>query len=119
MPIEKWSDRVSVVRLLDDPQFTDDLQLLEEHIEKTAGSTVLDFSQVSFINSSNISRLLRLRKQVISADLKMILCGIATSVWGTFISTGLDKVFEFSDNVTTALATLQINAAAASGDAGV
>src|SRR4051812_34885163 len=79
MPIEKWSDQVNVVRLLDDPQFTDDLQLLEEQIEKKAASTVLDFSQVSYINSSNISRLLRLRKQVTSADLKLILCGIITS----------------------------------------
>jgi anti-anti-sigma factor len=108
MPIEKWSDQVNVVRLLEDPQFTDDLQSLEDQIEKTAGSTVLDFSQVGYINSSNIARLLRLRKRVISADLKLILCGIATQLWGTFLSTGLDKVFEFSDNVATALATLQM-----------
>src|SRR5256885_5562534 len=26
MPIEKWSDQVSVVHLADDPQFTDDLE---------------------------------------------------------------------------------------------
>jgi hypothetical protein len=29
-------------------------------------------------------------------------------LWGTFLTTGLDKVFEFSDSVTTALATVQI-----------
>ena len=110
MPIEKWSDQVHVVRLLDDPQFTDDLQLLQDQMEKFGGSAVLDFSGVKYINSSNISRLLRLRKRVISADLKMILCGISTQLWGTFLTTGLDKVFEFSDNLTTALATLQISA---------
>jgi anti-anti-sigma factor len=110
MPMEKWSNQVHVVRLLDDPQFTDDLQLLEDQIEKTATNAVLDFSSVHFINSSNISRLLRLRKRAVSADLKLILCGIATQLWGTFLTTGLDKVFEFSDNVTTALATLQISA---------
>ena len=109
MPLEKWSDQVNVVRLLDDPVFTDDLQLLQELWEKNGGNAVLDFSTVKFINSSNISRLLRLRKQAVTADLKLILCGISTQLWGTFLSTGLDKVFEFSDNVTTALATLQIS----------
>jgi hypothetical protein len=29
-------------------------------------------------------------------------------VWGVFLVTGLDKVFEFADNVMLALATLQI-----------
>jgi anti-anti-sigma factor len=110
MPIEKWSDQVQVVRLLDDPQFTDDLQLLQQQLEKHGGSAVLDFSAVKYINSSNISRLLRLRKQMITADLKLILCGISTQLWGTFLTTGLDKVFEFSDNLPTALATLQISA---------
>ena len=110
MPIEKWSDQVQVVRLLDDPQFTDDLQLLQDQLQKFGGSAVLDFSAVKYINSSNISRLLRVRKQMITADLKLILCGISTQLWGTFLTTGLDKVFEFSDNVTTALATLQISA---------
>ncbi len=114
MALEKWSDRVTVVRLNDDPQFTDDLQLLEEQLEKCATGTVLDFSAVRFINSTNISRLLRLRKRTVSADLKLILCGIATQLWGTFLSTGLDKVFDFSDNVTTALATLEMNSGAKS-----
>ena len=92
-----------------------DLQrILDEHELRTSqpglgGNAVLDFSSVRFINSSNISRLLRLRKRAVTGDLKLILCGISTQLWGTFLSTGLDKVFEFSDNVTTALATLQIS----------
>ena len=28
MPIEKWSEQVSVVHLADDPQFTDDMETL-------------------------------------------------------------------------------------------
>jgi anti-anti-sigma factor len=110
MPIERWSDQVNVVRLLDDPQFTDDLQSLEDQLQRFGGSSVLDFASVKYINSSNISRLLRLRKRAITMELKLILCGISTQLWGTFLTTGLDKIFEFSDNVTTALATLQISA---------
>ncbi len=109
MAVEKWSNRVTVVRLSDDPQFTDDLQSLQELLEKTATSTVLDFSAVRFVNSSNISHLLRLRKQAVTADLKLLLCGISTHLWGTFLTTGLDKVFEFRESIPTALASLEIS----------
>ena len=108
MPIEKWSDQVSVVHLADDPQFTDDLESLDQQLQQAASSVVLDFAAVHFINSSNIAKLLKIRKMTISTDKRLILCGISTQVWGAFLVTGLDKVFEFSDNVPIALATLQI-----------
>lgn len=109
MALEKWSEQVYVARLLDDPQFTDDLQLLSDQLARSGTSAVLDFATVKYVNSSNIARLLRLRKQAISADQKLVLCGLSTQLWGTFLSTGLDKVFDFSESVTTALATLQIS----------
>src|SRR5262245_9860831 len=108
MPIEKWSDQVSVVHLADDPQFTEDLQALEDQASQHATGAVLDFAAVHFINSSNIAKLLKIRKQMSSTEKRLILCGITTQVWGAFLVTGLDKVFEFSDNVPTALATMQI-----------
>ncbi len=37
-----------------------------------------------------------------------MLCGINTKAWGLFLVTGLDKVFEFADNVATGLASVQI-----------
>ena len=37
-----------------------------------------------------------------------MLCGVTNQIWGVFLITGLDKIFEFSDNVTTGLATLQM-----------
>jgi anti-anti-sigma factor len=107
MPIELWSDSIVVVHVGDDPQFSEDLSAAER-VGPPVRSAVLDFALVHFVNSSNISRLLRLRKHLIVNDAKIILCGVNTSVWGVFMITGLDKVFEFSENVTTALATLQM-----------
>src|SRR4051794_15244114 len=104
MPIEKWSDKVNVLHLADDPQFTDDLQALENQVATKPADAVLDLAAVHFINSSNIARLLKLRKQMITRDRKLVVCGVSTQVWGTFLVTGLDKVFHFSDNVPTALA---------------
>jgi len=108
MPVEKWSDNVVVAHLADDPQFTEDLLSIEDSTESGKMDVVLDFAAVHFVNSSNLARLLKLRKQMNNAERRLVMCSINTQVWSTFLVTGLDKVFEFSDNVPTALATLQI-----------
>lgn len=108
MPIEKWSDQVSVIRLTDDPQFTDDLAAIERQPLQPKSAAVLDFSQVAMITSSNIARLLLLRKRMSGANCRLVLCNLNTQLWGALLVTGLDQVFDFSDNVTTALATLQM-----------
>ena len=108
MPVEKWSERVSVVHLADDPQFTDDLEGVEQALGQGPMDAVLDFGGVHYVNSSNIARLLKLRKMIATAQSRLVLCNISTQVWGAFLVTGLDKIFELSDNVPTALATLQI-----------
>ena len=108
MPVEKWSDTVVVAHLADDPQFSEDLQSIDDATASGRCDVVLDFAAVHFLNSSNLARLLKLRKNMVSADHRMVVCSISTQVWGTFLVTGLDKVFEFSDNVPTALATLQM-----------
>jgi anti-anti-sigma factor len=108
MPVEKWSDTVYLVHLADDPQFTDDLEDLEQALTSSGANAVLDFAPVQSINSSNLARLLKLRKQQVQRNGKMILCNVANNVHHTFLVTGLDNVFELSENVATALATLQM-----------
>jgi anti-anti-sigma factor len=108
MPLEQWSDKIVVVHLADDPQFIEDMQSLAAPVRDNA-SIVLDFSGVRYVNSSNISQMLKLRKQMVATDARLVLCGVNTQVWGVFLITGLDKIFEFTDNVPTALATLQID----------
>jgi anti-anti-sigma factor len=105
MPIEKWSEDVSVLHLADDPQFSDDMETLEQSTAAVS-RIVLDFAAVHFINSSNIAKLLRLRKRIVTQDGRLILSNVGTQVWSTFLITGLDKVFQFSDNVMTALLQL-------------
>lgn len=108
MPVEKWSDRVIVARLGDDPLLTEDLLSLDRSANHTPRDIVLDFSSVSYVNSSHLSRLLELRKKTITDDGRMMLCGLRKQVWGAFMATKLDQIFNFTDDVTTALATLQL-----------
>src|ERR1700687_4924615 len=108
MPVEKWSDSIVVAHLGNDPQFTEDMEAAER-LSPPCNCGVLDFSAVHFVNSSNIARLLSLRRHINAQNGKLILCSVGTEVWGTLLMTGLDKIFEFSENVPTALATIQMN----------
>ncbi len=110
MPIENWSEDILVVELQDDPQFTDDLNALMDLLEsRPEVDVVLSFAGVTFLNSSNIARLLKLRKTVtITNSRKLRLCGISTHAWGVFLVTGLDKIFEFADDIASGLAGLQM-----------
>lgn len=108
MPVENWSDTVAVVHLSDEPQFTEDMIALDSALKQRKRDVLIDMSGVHYVNSSNIARLLRLRKHMITHDSRLVLCGMINQVWGAFMITGLDKIFEFTEDVPTGLATLQL-----------
>ncbi len=62
MPVEKWSDSVVVVHMANDPQFTDDLASLEQRLAQGKADAVLNLAGVTYINSSNIARLLKVEQ---------------------------------------------------------
>jgi anti-anti-sigma factor len=111
MSIENWSDDVLLVELTDDPQFTDDVNSVQESLEARENlNVVLNFQNVTFINSSNIAKLLKLRKIiVVNRGRKLRLCTINTHVWGVFLVTGLDKIFDVFDDVASALASIHLD----------
>ena len=110
MPIQQWSDQIVVVELGDDPQFTDELNNLTEQLERDPPmDVVLNMQAVSFVNSSNIAKLLRVRKAVIAKDRRVFLTGMSTQVWGILLVTGLDKIFDVADDTASALTSLQMN----------
>jgi anti-anti-sigma factor len=99
MAIERVSDSLVVVHLNDHPQFTADLETAAKIGAPTRG-LVLDFGAVRLINSSDIAALLRLRKYLITIDIKLVLCDVRNLVRGVFVVTGLEQVFQFAANVT-------------------
>ena len=108
MPLENWSDSVVVVRLADNPNMAEDLEALEQAILQRKVHAVLDFSGVKMLNSSNLGKLIKIRRQMNAVESRLVLCGTNDHVWGAFLVTNFDKLFEFSPDVTTALAMLQI-----------
>lgn len=111
MTVQQWSDNILVADLQDDPAFSDDLMSLTDQLSANSSlDVVLDFSQVNYLNSSNIAKLLKLRKIVsVNNRRKLKLTGVNTHVWGVFLVTGLEKLFEFADDVSGGLASVQID----------
>jgi anti-anti-sigma factor len=110
MSVENWSESVILAELQDDPVFTDDLTgVLDQLEENEEQDVVLNFAGVNYLNSSNIAKLLRLRKLAQTNSRQLKLCGVNTHVWGLFLVTGLDKVFTFYDDVAMGLASVQID----------
>lgn len=109
MSLKNWSESILLVELNDDPLFTEDLIAAIDRVENGAApDVVLSFAGVSYVNSSNLAKLLKLRRLLLAADRQLRLCCIDSHVWGVLLATGLDKIFEFCDDVTTALASLQL-----------
>jgi anti-anti-sigma factor len=110
MPLQKWSENILVVDLQNEPPFSDDMNALFDLLEQDGKMDVaLNFADVTYVNSSNIAKMLKLRKMVLGKGGRLVLCGVTTQVWGVFLVTGLDKIFAFADDLVTGLAGFQID----------
>ena len=109
MGIQNWSDDITVVELNEDPQFSEELGSLVDSLPGDPKHVVLNFAAVGFINSSDLARLLRVRKVVMAQHRRLVLCGVNNQVWGIFLITGLDKIFDFTNDISTALASVQLS----------
>ncbi len=67
---------------------------------------VIDFSGVDIVTSSNLSRLMKLRKMLSDSDHKLVLCSVASATKGILMITGIDGNFEFAKDKSEVLASL-------------
>lgn len=107
-----WSDKIVITDLADEPALSEELgQLIDRISALEAGKVphvVVNFANVTYIHSSNIAQLLRLRKKLVESGRSMKLCSVSDEVWSVLLITGLDKVFRFAPDPMTALAGLQL-----------
>lgn len=121
VPINEWSDSLQIAELQNDPSFAEDMGLLAAGYQRAADDLkagragarardlVLDMRHVQFLNSSNIAQLLRVRKLVSLAGAQVRICSVSDRIWGILLATDLDRIFDFSEDVTTALAAMQMS----------
>ena len=107
-----WSDEIVVADLGDEPALSEELNALIERIESHGSEEtphlVLNCANMTYLNSSNIAQLLKLRNRLNERERSMKLCAVGDEVWSIMLVTGLDKVFRFAPDTMTALAGLQI-----------
>jgi len=108
-----WSDNIVIANLADEPALSDELSMICERIEEVGEGdpvphAVLEFHEVSYVNSSDIAQLLRLRKNLEAHDRQLVLCGVTDEVMSVLVVTGLNKVFMFAADLLTAIASIQI-----------
>lgn len=109
-----WDEDIVLANLADEPALSDELGTILDRLDAMGDDDqvphlVLDFSQVSYVNSSNIAQLLRLRQAAEHAGQQMRLAGVGGEVLAVMQTTGLDRVLKFSPDTLTALASVQIN----------
>ncbi len=106
-----WSDEIAISELSDEPAISDELTGLIDRVAQAGAVTphiVLNMGSVTYLNSSNIAQLLKLRAGLSKAGRRLKLCSVSDEVWSVFLVTGLDKVFHFAPDPMTALAGLQL-----------
>lgn len=113
MALTDWSDDILIVDLNDEPAFSDDMDALCRRLDmpvKKAPSpdVILNLQAVTYLNSSNLAQLLKVRKKLSLSKRRLRVCAVNDAVWSVLLTTGLDQVFNFNDDVSTSLASLQL-----------
>ncbi len=108
-----WSSDIVIASLEDEPALSDELSALAERLDNAdpseAPAVILNFVDVTYLNSSNIAQLLKIRRRLTEAGQALRLCSIPDPVWSVMLLTGLDKVFDFTPDPATAIASIQID----------
>ena len=109
MGIQNWSENVVLIDLPAEPQIAEELRAVIEIVRDRGDcDVVVDFSSVDIITSSSISALLKLRKLLTDCGRQLIFCGVAPATKNVFKITGIDEIFEFTEDKFIALASLQM-----------
>ena len=110
MPINDWSDRIIIVEMNDEPAFSEDMEALFRRLDANddRADVIVDLKAVSYLNSSNLAQLLKVRKKLMMTKRRLRICSATNAVWSVMLTTGLDSVFNFTEDVSTSLATLHL-----------
>ena len=109
----EWSDSITICDLSDEPEFSEEINEVTNRLQEMSNEetphVILNMSAVTYLNSSNLAQLLRLRRAVTDHNKKLTLCAVADPVWSIMLLTGLDKVFTFVPDKALAIASVQLD----------
>jgi len=109
MGIKNLTDDVLFVELPSkSPKIANQLKAVNEAVSKQSNcDVIIDFSRVEIINSANVSNLLILHNMLMGTGRRLVLCNVSTVTKCIFVVAGLNTVFNFADDKSKALATVE------------
>jgi anti-anti-sigma factor len=109
MSTQNLSEDVLLVNLpAEEPQIANELKHINELVTgRDCCNVVIDFSGVEIITSSSISNLIILHKFLNERGRKLFLCNVAFVTKCIFTVAGLDKIFDFVEDPSAALTSMQ------------
>jgi len=108
MAIKSYADNIILVELPPEPEIRKELDTLMKIINAGNGcDVVLDFTHVTIMTSMALSGFLKLRKLMEKSGRRLIFCNATSITKDIFKVTCFDGIFEFIDDKTEALRTLQ------------
>ena len=108
MGIQNWSEDIILADLHREPQMVDELTTVTDIVnDRSDCDVILYFSNVDIITSSSLSKLLKLRQLLTDCGHRLIFCSINSFTKSAFKITGLDGIFELTDDKFAASEELQ------------
>lgn len=108
MCIQNLSENILQVILSKEPHLSNELERTTEIAgNKGNCSVVVNFYKVEILTSTSICNLMILNKLLSGLGHKLILCNVPFLIKCTFTVTGLEDSFEFVDDMSTALESIQ------------
>lgn len=114
MAVRSCAEGIWVAPLGDGPELAEqlkDLALKASAADKLVG-IVVDLSALQRLNAVCLTHLLHVHKAAAAKDASLKLAAPSRHLWPVFRQTGLDKIFDFSPDVSSALAALQLQCGA-------
>jgi len=104
----KLTCNIVLLVLPEEPQLNKEIQNLNEAVVGGEDChVIISFSGVEVVNSASLSSLIILRDLLNKNARRLILCSVSFPTRCIFKVVGIERLFEFSEDKATALATLE------------
>ena len=104
MAIQNLSEDVLLVDLPEQPHRADELETVSEMFSDKVGcDVVIDLARVKMLTSESLCGLMILSRLLSGNGRQLVLCNLSAQIRGVFARTGLERVFEFAENRSSAL----------------
>lgn len=104
MAIEAISNEILLITLPEQPQNGNEIDLVNKMLgESIDHDVVMDFGKVKMLTSATLCSLMILDRLLRGGGRQFVMCNIPPEIKQIFIRTGLQSVFEFSDDKQVAI----------------